>query len=101
MPLTPDLCIYLFAPRGWRRRENLFVSTALDWQVDQINEITQIYSKNHLFFRRQVPVLIDSYTCDQFRVLEYHSCALLSELKSIFEPSRGVGSLARVYGNGI
>ena len=52
--LTPHLCVYFLhtkenAPFTELWRPLVFAP----WMVDQINEITQIYSKNKLFFSRE------------------------------------------------
>ena len=85
IPLTPDICIYFFSPRMLRRDRNMFTMTAFDWQMDRINEITQIYSMNHLFFRRQVPKLTDEYRSGQPRMLKYHSDPILAQLEEVFD----------------
>ena len=83
-PLTPDLCIYFFSPPMISCNKSIFVTTALDYQIKRINEITQIYSKDHVFFRWQKPQVTEEYRCSQFRMLKYHSDPVLDEFEEVF-----------------
>ena len=66
VPLTPRLCIY-FCTRGMTRPgPNCASLTVVPWMVDCINDITQIYSKDKLFYLGQKPKLSQSFRQRQF-----------------------------------
>ena len=66
VPLTPGLCIY-FCTRGMTRPgPNCASLTALPWMVDCINDITQIYSGDKLFYLGHPPKLSQSFRQRQF-----------------------------------
>lgn len=66
VPLTPRICIY-FCTRGIARSgPNCASLTAVPWMVDCINDITQIYSGDKLFYQGRPPKLSQSFRQCQF-----------------------------------
>lgn len=55
MPLTPHLCVYFCTPVAMRSTPNCASFNAVPWMVDWVNEVTQIYSKDKLFFLGKAP----------------------------------------------
>lgn len=62
IPLTPHICVLLatpFAVRGNREARTLF---APSWLVEQINEITQVYSRSLVFYASRKPHIYDHFS---------------------------------------
>ncbi|MFT6533046.1 MAG: hypothetical protein ACJASC_002604 [Limimaricola cinnabarinus] len=70
IPLTPNLCVYVCTPSIMRTNQNLASLTAAKWMVDRINEITQIRSRDKIFFLGKPPQIIDAFSSSQFLSLE-------------------------------
>ncbi|MER8948295.1 MULTISPECIES: hypothetical protein [unclassified Mesorhizobium] len=66
VPLTPHLCVYLCTPRYMRSTPNCASFSAAPWIVNWINNITQIYSQDRLFFVGKPPVLTEPFRRRQF-----------------------------------
>lgn len=66
VPLTPNLCIYFCTPRKMRSGSNCVSLTVAPWQVDWVNEIVQIYSRDQVFFRGKCPKLIEAFKKKEF-----------------------------------
>lgn len=66
MPLTPHLCVYFCTPTAMRSTPNCASFNAAPWMVDRVNEVTQIYSKDKLFFLGKAPKLTAAYRRGQF-----------------------------------
>lgn len=72
LPLTPNLCLYVSTPRVRRGNHNCACFYAAPWIVDSVNEFTQIYSRDQLFFRSQKPTLSEHFRNGQFFAHEVH-----------------------------
>ncbi|WP_156127906.1 hypothetical protein [Pseudooceanicola atlanticus] len=66
IPLTPNLCVYFCTPISMRRTPNCASLSVAPWMVDWVNDITQIYSKDKLFFLGKPPKISDAFRQDQF-----------------------------------
>ena len=66
LPLTPHLCVYFCTPNFMRSTPNCASFIAAPWIVDRINEFTQIYSRDYLFFVGTPPELKDHFSQRQF-----------------------------------
>ena len=66
LPLTPYTCVYFCTPLAMRTSHNCASLSAAPWMVDWVNEITQIYSKDKIFFNGKAPKLIDAFKQRQF-----------------------------------
>lgn len=83
VPLTPHLCIFFCTPRIMRRSPNFAAFNAAPWIVDWINDLTQIYSKDKLFFHGQPPKLTEAFREGKFFTLKKRSDALIEMLDEI------------------
>jgi hypothetical protein len=66
VPLTPHICVYFCTPIAMRTTPNCASFTASPWMVDWVNNITQTYSKDKLFFLGKAPQLIDAFKQETF-----------------------------------
>lgn len=66
VPLTPHLCVYFCTPRVMRSGPNCASFSAAPWMVDWINDITQIYSRDQLFFLGRPPKLSEAFQKHEF-----------------------------------
>ncbi|MEM9678079.1 MAG: hypothetical protein AAF890_08480, partial [Pseudomonadota bacterium] len=85
VPLTPRLCVFFFTPSSMWDSPNcasLFVS---GWAVDKINYITQVYSKDRLFFVGSRPMLSEAYKRDEFLQFEYHYDPVIELFEGLIE----------------
>lgn len=83
LPLTPRICVYFKTlPVMWSDNNcaSVYVSGEI---VDKINAVTQIYSKEFLFFKRGVPELIPEYRGGRLMQYEGHRADVLDLLDDI------------------
>jgi hypothetical protein len=83
IPITPKLCIYFSTPMQMRSAKNCASLTVADWMVDRINEISQIYSKDKLFFLGGTPKLTEAFRKRQFLEHKNRTDDLLEMLDEI------------------
>ena len=95
VPITPHLCVYVCTPMSMRVKPNCASISAAPWMVDWINEITQIYSKDKLFFLGRPPKLIDAFRQRQFLQHKERNDALIDMLDEISgnKPKNRYGSM--------
>jgi hypothetical protein len=71
MPLTPTLAILAFAPlRSWTEPPICTIDLMHE-EVDFVNNVTQVYSRDYIFFRKEAPKLIDDFKAREFRTLRF------------------------------
>ena len=83
IPLTPHLCIYFCTPRSMQISPNCASISIAPWMVDWINEITQIYSKDKIFFLGKTPKLTDAFRQGQFLEHKKRTDTLIDMLDEI------------------
>ena len=83
IPLTPHLCVYFCTPTAMRPSPNCASLIAAPWMVDRVNEITQIYSKDKLFFLGNAPKLTDAFRQAQFLEHREKTDALIDMLDEV------------------
>ena len=66
IPLTPHVCVYFCTPLTMRITPSCASLSVAPWMVDWVNEITQIYSKDKLFFLGKPPKMIDAFQQQKF-----------------------------------
>lgn len=86
LPLTPHICVYICTPIFMRTTRNCAALRAPGWMVDQVNEITQIYSRDRLFFRGRAPRLTDHFRKRQFLEHSNYTVNLLDMFDEIARP---------------
>ena len=64
--LTPRLCVYFCTPMRMRPSPNCALLSVAPWMVNWINEITQIYSREKLFFLGKAPMLTEEFRGGKF-----------------------------------
>lgn len=83
VPLTPNLAVFMFRDLEYRVAPNCF-SVALDAnEVEVINCITQIYTKDSILFRTQKPIIESFFAEREFRKMTRHSHEMLDEICQI------------------
>ncbi|TPJ33704.1 hypothetical protein [Mesorhizobium sp. B2-8-3] len=92
--LTPDLCIYFCTPMTMRSSPNCASMIAPPWMVDWINQITQVYSRDKLFFLGRPPTLTDAFKKAQFLEHKKKSDDLIEMLDKI----AGIEKRQRFFG---
>ena len=81
--LTPKLCVYVCTPMQMPPSPNCVALSAAPWMVDWINEITQVYAKDRLFFLGKPPTLKEHFRRGAFLEYEHHSDAFIQMLDGI------------------
>ncbi|MER9232907.1 hypothetical protein NKI56_12505 [Mesorhizobium sp. M0622] len=81
--LTPHLCVYFCTPMAMRSSPNCAALIAPPWMVDWVNEITQIYSKDKLFFLGKAPKLTDAFRAAKFLEHKKRTDALIEMLDKV------------------
>ena len=82
LPLTPHICVYFCTPMSMRTTPNCASLSAAPWMVDWVNQITQTYSKDQLFFLGKPPKLIDAFHQQKFLEHKEKTDALIGMLGS-------------------
>ncbi|NOR30329.1 MAG: hypothetical protein GQ539_04420 [Sulfitobacter sp.] len=83
LPLTPHLCVYFCTPQSMRSTPNCASLSLAPWMVDWVNDITQIYSKDKLFFLGKPPKITDAFRQRQFLEHKEKTDALIDMLDEI------------------
>lgn len=83
VPLTPHICVFLSCPTSVRSDRNAALLLAPDWLVDEINEVTQVYSKRFLFYASQKPNLSDAFERGEHLMYEHNSSTTINTLKEL------------------
>lgn len=87
LPITPHICVYFSTPRQMRGAQNCASFVAAPWMVDWVNDITQIYSRDRLFFLGRPPKLQDVFRQRVFLRHKERSDGLIDILDQISEMS--------------
>lgn len=80
LPLTPNMAILAFASRQYKRLPSICTIGVTPQEVNLINEVTQVYSRDYIFFRRVAPRIIDQFKVRKFLSLEFHNFPWLENL---------------------
>jgi len=64
--LTPHLCVYVNTPTMMRSNRNYASIRATPSMIERANRITQIYSKERLFFLEKMPELTSAFRQGEF-----------------------------------
>jgi hypothetical protein len=84
VPLTPKFCVFMrFLSRKSNRDPDLSAISASSAVVNEINEITQIYSKSKLFYLGKPPKLSEHFRQNEFLQHSEFSLPLVDELDRI------------------
>lgn len=71
LPILPNLAIAYMFPQGYPSQPRMVSIHLSQYEVDYINEVTQVYAKNVLFFRKQKPIVTEAFSKNKH--LELHS----------------------------
>jgi hypothetical protein len=85
VPLTPELAVVCFSGSGRAPRANVCSLVATEAEVLAINELTQIYTKDYVFFRSQRPDILNEFGRNKFLERPNHQDA---EIESIISTVR-------------
>ncbi|NVE94474.1 hypothetical protein [Altererythrobacter lutimaris] len=94
VPLTPNLCIYFSTANRGRPQPNFASLSAPNWVIDRINQTTQAYSRDTLFFKGRKPKLSETFTRREYLQLKFHSDSLTSRLDALAGNPSGGGNQA-------
>lgn len=83
LPLTPHLCVYFCTPMSMRSTPNFASLSVAPWMVDWVNDITQIYSKDKLFFLGKPPKITNAFRQRHFLEHKDKTDALIDMLDEI------------------
>ncbi|MDF1634159.1 hypothetical protein [Mycoplana sp. MJR14] len=84
IPLTPNICIYFCTTDSITSNHNCASLIAPNWIVDRVNEITQIYSRDKIFYLGKPPQIINSFRQNEFLEFENKSNDFIDILDEIF-----------------
>ena len=83
IPITPNICVYFCTPVAMPPSPNCASMSVAPWTADWVNEITQIYSKDRLFFQGKAPKITDPFRQAQFLEHKERSDALVEMLDKV------------------
>jgi hypothetical protein len=72
VPFTPTLAVLAFAPQRYLPNPAVSMLSLTDDEVDIVNEITQVYTRDYLFFRSRHPPVTEPFTRHEFLSVRYH-----------------------------
>lgn len=83
IPLTPQICIYYCTPHSMRSNPNCASFIATPEIIEEINILTQIHSKEFLFFYKKPPILTDHFKISSHLKLADRRSKLIDMLDEI------------------
>lgn len=72
IPITPNIAVVWSIPRYCSSLPKIRALSVSDDVVTVINNATQTYSKEYLFYRNEAPTLIEEFTCNQHLMYDDH-----------------------------
>ncbi|WP_164675309.1 DUF4238 domain-containing protein [Vibrio rhodolitus] len=91
IPFTPQIAIVWSCPSAYNPNPPIAKMAVTERLVTMVNEATQVYSKDYLFFSNDQPVLIEGFTCNQHMQYVDHEgdvCQFVRELVPEFNLGR-------------
>ena len=97
VPLTPTLAVLAFAPQRFLVDPTVSMLSLTDREVDIVNEITQVYTRDYLFFRSRPPPVTEPFERHQFRIVPHHKHPWTEAIIELIAgvPQRGLGPSSR------
>jgi hypothetical protein len=80
IPMTPNMCVALSRPISYYSKPNTITVRLATEEVDMCNEITQIYTKDYVYYRNVRPKIVPEFSKRSFLELEYHRHPWLDNL---------------------
>lgn len=80
LPLTPELTAICFSGSGNRPPSQICSLAVTALEVSGINCLTQIYTKDYIYFRSQKPSILDIFARNQFLQRSHHEDALIESI---------------------
>lgn len=71
LPILPTTAIIYMFPMGYPTNPKLVTLRVDNDEVEQLNDLVQIYSRDLLFFRSEQPVISDAFRCGQHCEFQY------------------------------
>lgn len=84
LPLTPDMCVYFCTPMSMRTTPNCASLSVAPWIVDWVNQATQIYSKDKIFYLGKPPRLTNAFRQQRFLEHKEKTDIIINMLDKIF-----------------
>ncbi|MCX7296053.1 MAG: DUF4238 domain-containing protein [Hyphomicrobiales bacterium] len=72
IPVLPSLAILFVQPLAYRPQPELITMRLHEKEVTFLNQIVQVYSKNHIFYRNIKPKIIEEFRRREHLELTYH-----------------------------
>lgn len=72
LPILPTAMIVYMSPMQYPTEPKLVTLRLSADEVTRLNEIAQVYAGGFLFFRDEMPVLTESFTCGRHQQFQYH-----------------------------
>ena len=91
VPLTPSMSVGFFAPGSYWTNPNNVTIRLSQAEVRICNEISQIYTRDYVYYRSQRPEIIPAFQRREFLQLQYHQHKWLDGLLTTvtnFRPKR-------------
>lgn len=80
IPITPTMCVALSRPISYSSNFNTVTVRLSAKEVDKCNEITQVYTRDYIYFRYRPPRVISAFSERSFLMFEYHKHQWLDNL---------------------
>lgn len=72
IPLTPTMSVLYFLPRSYVAIPRLMTMRISPSEVETLNHIIQVYSRDYIFFRSQKPRILPEFSKGEFLQCQYH-----------------------------
>lgn len=80
IPLLPSVTVLFARPPAYRSEAELTTLLLNNEEVSRLNEIVQVYSRDHVFFRTDSPRVTEAFARREFLYFEYHKEKWLERL---------------------
>ena len=83
IPLTPNMAVIWAIPMAYRTPPRLISKKITPSIVELINQATQIYSKDYLFYKSEKPKIIQDFKLNEHRIYNYETDPIAKMINSL------------------
>jgi len=89
IPFTPNIAVIWASPMSYASKPHTMALAIDALTVLMINNATQVYSKDYLFYRREKPEIIEAFALQEHRVFAERKNALFEFVNDLIEDLSG------------
>jgi hypothetical protein len=85
IPLTPNIAVVWSNPMSHSAKPHIMATSVDALTVSMINDATQVYSKDYLFYRSEKPKIIETFALQEHRVFAERKNSLFEFVNSLIK----------------